>query len=290
MRPGEADDFFIECVHADPADGGARPESPRQPPRRGGRARAPRGSRSGPRGPRGAPRRRAPGDGGGGRRASSGLRRRRSARLGGDTDAGAAGARVRRGPKGLPRDRRAVARRRRPRGSEGAVGSVSRCCSRPRLRRRRSSRTRSSSRSSARPWGWSRALGAAVLAELRDRSVKGPEDLAETLPFPILAEIPLVRVRRPGRRVPTRGGSGASVGRPGRGSGRFPACRARTRRTARGGGRSRPQTVTRFQCPRTSRDTTRPPIGRMARTTSAVSWMVFETTKPPARSRFRMRR
>jgi polysaccharide biosynthesis transport protein len=56
--------------------------------------------------------------------------------------------------------------------------------------------------------GLAAGLGWAVLAELRDRSVKGPEDLAEALPFPILAEVPLVQVRRPGRRVPTRGGSG----------------------------------------------------------------------------------
>lgn len=43
-------------------------------------------------------------------------------------------------------------------------------------------------------------LGAAVLVELRDPSVKGPEDLRELLPHALLAEIPLVRVRRSERR------------------------------------------------------------------------------------------
>jgi hypothetical protein len=47
-------------------------------------------------------------------------------------------------------------------------------------------------------------LGTAVVAELRDGSVKGPEDLRELLPQPLLAEVPLVRVRRFSRRVPTR--------------------------------------------------------------------------------------
>jgi hypothetical protein len=57
------------------------------------------------------------------------------------------------------------------------------------------------------------ALGLAVglewafLAELRDRSIKGPEDLGEVLPHALLAEIPLVPVRRFGRRVPARRGS-----------------------------------------------------------------------------------
>jgi uncharacterized protein involved in exopolysaccharide biosynthesis len=50
-------------------------------------------------------------------------------------------------------------------------------------------------------------LVGAVLAELRDRSIKDPEDLREALPHPLLAEIPLVRVRRSGRRVPIRPGS-----------------------------------------------------------------------------------
>jgi uncharacterized protein involved in exopolysaccharide biosynthesis len=39
-------------------------------------------------------------------------------------------------------------------------------------------------------------LGAAVVAELRDRTVKGPADLADVLPAPLLATIPLVRTGR----------------------------------------------------------------------------------------------
>lgn len=50
-------------------------------------------------------------------------------------------------------------------------------------------------------------LEGAVLAELRDRSIKGPEDLGEVLPHALLAEIPLVQVRRFGRPVPARRGS-----------------------------------------------------------------------------------
>jgi capsular polysaccharide biosynthesis protein len=40
---------------------------------------------------------------------------------------------------------------------------------------------------------------AAVVAEQRDRSVRGPEDLADVLPVPLLATLPLVRLRRPGK-------------------------------------------------------------------------------------------
>jgi hypothetical protein len=37
-------------------------------------------------------------------------------------------------------------------------------------------------------------------------------------------------------------------------------------------------------------ETIRPPSGRMARTIAGISWMVFATTKPPARSRRRIKR
>ena len=40
---------------------------------------------------------------------------------------------------------------------------------------------------------------AAVVAEQRDASVRGPEDLADVLPVPLLATLPLVRVRRSGK-------------------------------------------------------------------------------------------
>ena len=44
-------------------------------------------------------------------------------------------------------------------------------------------------------------LGASLLSESRDRGVRGPEDLRETLPQPLLAELPLVRTRRRDRRT-----------------------------------------------------------------------------------------
>jgi uncharacterized protein involved in exopolysaccharide biosynthesis len=47
----------------------------------------------------------------------------------------------------------------------------------------------------------------AVLAELRDRSIKDPQDLRDVLPHPLLAEIPLVRIRGADRRAPARRGS-----------------------------------------------------------------------------------
>ena len=50
-------------------------------------------------------------------------------------------------------------------------------------------------------------LGAAFVAELRDKSVKGPDDLRELFPQPLLAELPFVRVRRFSRRIPTRPGA-----------------------------------------------------------------------------------
>jgi capsular polysaccharide biosynthesis protein len=43
-------------------------------------------------------------------------------------------------------------------------------------------------------------VGAASFAEARDLTVKDAEDLDELLPKPLLAEIPLVRVPRSGRR------------------------------------------------------------------------------------------
>jgi uncharacterized protein involved in exopolysaccharide biosynthesis len=43
-------------------------------------------------------------------------------------------------------------------------------------------------------------LGASLVAESRERGVRGPEDLRETLPGPLLAELPLVRTRRRDRR------------------------------------------------------------------------------------------
>jgi uncharacterized protein involved in exopolysaccharide biosynthesis len=47
--------------------------------------------------------------------------------------------------------------------------------------------------------GLAAGLGLAVLAEARDRSVKGPEDLAEVLPYPILVEIPIIKGPRSAR-------------------------------------------------------------------------------------------
>jgi GumC protein len=43
-------------------------------------------------------------------------------------------------------------------------------------------------------------LWVSVVAESRDRSVRGPEDLREMLPYPLLAQLPFVRTRRLGRR------------------------------------------------------------------------------------------
>jgi uncharacterized protein involved in exopolysaccharide biosynthesis len=48
--------------------------------------------------------------------------------------------------------------------------------------------------------GLTLSLGAALVAESRDRSVKGPEDLQEILPYPLLAQLPLVRTPRFGGR------------------------------------------------------------------------------------------
>jgi uncharacterized protein involved in exopolysaccharide biosynthesis len=47
-------------------------------------------------------------------------------------------------------------------------------------------------------------LGAAVAAERRNPSIKGPEDLMQLLPQPILAEVPLVRIRGSRRVSPAR--------------------------------------------------------------------------------------
>ena len=47
----------------------------------------------------------------------------------------------------------------------------------------------------------------AVLAELRDQSIKDAQDLREVLPLPLLAEIPFVRVGGSGRRARARPGS-----------------------------------------------------------------------------------
>ena len=44
--------------------------------------------------------------------------------------------------------------------------------------------------------GLALGLGASVVAESRDRLVRGPEDLQEALPQPLLAELPLVRTPR----------------------------------------------------------------------------------------------
>jgi hypothetical protein len=44
------------------------------------------------------------------------------------------------------------------------------------------------------------SLGLVLVAESRDPSIKGPEGLQETLPYSILAQIPLVEVRRSERR------------------------------------------------------------------------------------------
>ncbi len=46
--------------------------------------------------------------------------------------------------------------------------------------------------------GLTLGLVATLVAELRDRTVKGPEDLGDILPVPLLATLPEVRVR--GRR------------------------------------------------------------------------------------------
>jgi polysaccharide biosynthesis transport protein len=48
--------------------------------------------------------------------------------------------------------------------------------------------------------GLTLGLLTAVVAEARDPTVKGPEDLAEILPQPLLAAIPLVRTRRAPRK------------------------------------------------------------------------------------------
>jgi len=48
------------------------------------------------------------------------------------------------------------------------------------------------------------SLGAAIVVERRDPSIRGPEDLEELLGKPILAQIPLVRVRRSRWTVPAR--------------------------------------------------------------------------------------
>ena len=48
--------------------------------------------------------------------------------------------------------------------------------------------------------GLTLGLGAAMVAESRDGSVKGPEDLQEILPHHLLAQLPLVRTPRFGRR------------------------------------------------------------------------------------------
>ena len=50
-------------------------------------------------------------------------------------------------------------------------------------------------------------LVGAVLAELRDQSIKDAQDLREVLPLPLLAEIPIVRVGGSGRRARARPGS-----------------------------------------------------------------------------------
>lgn len=50
-------------------------------------------------------------------------------------------------------------------------------------------------------------LVGAVLAELRDQSIKDAQDLREALPLPLLAEIPFVRVGGSGRRPPAHPGS-----------------------------------------------------------------------------------
>ena len=50
-------------------------------------------------------------------------------------------------------------------------------------------------------------LVGAVLAELRDRSIKDAQDLGEVLPLPLLAEIPIVRIGGSGRRARSRPGS-----------------------------------------------------------------------------------
>jgi hypothetical protein len=48
--------------------------------------------------------------------------------------------------------------------------------------------------------GLALGLAVALIAELRDRSVKGSQDLQELLPYPLLAELPLVRLPRAERR------------------------------------------------------------------------------------------
>jgi uncharacterized protein involved in exopolysaccharide biosynthesis len=49
-------------------------------------------------------------------------------------------------------------------------------------------------------FGFALSLAAAIVAESRDRSIKGPEDLHAIVPQPLLAELPLIRVSRRGRR------------------------------------------------------------------------------------------
>ena len=49
--------------------------------------------------------------------------------------------------------------------------------------------------------GLALGLAAAIVAEIRDRTVRSAEDLQELLALPLLAEVPLVRVRRSSRRV-----------------------------------------------------------------------------------------
>jgi uncharacterized protein involved in exopolysaccharide biosynthesis len=49
--------------------------------------------------------------------------------------------------------------------------------------------------------GLALGLAAAIVAELRDRTVRSAEDLQELLAQPLLAQVPLVRVRRSSRRV-----------------------------------------------------------------------------------------
>jgi succinoglycan biosynthesis transport protein ExoP len=58
--------------------------------------------------------------------------------------------------------------------------------------------------------GLALGLSAALVAERRDPSVKGPEDLRDLLPEPLLAEIPLVRLPRASRRARTASRSSGS--------------------------------------------------------------------------------
>jgi uncharacterized protein involved in exopolysaccharide biosynthesis len=50
-------------------------------------------------------------------------------------------------------------------------------------------------------FGVALGLGLALVAEARDHSIKGPEDLEEALPQPLLAQIPFVSARHPQRRT-----------------------------------------------------------------------------------------